>query len=161
MKTIYTDGSCRGNPGPGGWSCVVIDEQNVSCYYGTDSATTNNRMELQGLLTAFRYADAHPDEKFEIICDSAYCVQMCNDWIFKWIENGWRTAAKKPVQNLELVQAIYQYLTGFPNFTICRCEGHAGVAGNEIADALATGNLKRLQYLLDYYDLTLQTIEEE
>lgn len=160
---VYTDGSCSGNPGSGGWACIIIDEDNykVYGYHGKEQMTTNNRMELRGLLAALSHAERHEKDSFEIISDSAYCTQMCREWIYSWANNGWRTAAKKPVQNIDLVQAIYQYLTDFPNFSIRRCEGHAGVVGNELADALATGNMKRFQFLLDYNNFALDWLEEE
>lgn len=160
-KVIYTDGSCSGNPGPGGWSCILIDGQNIYAYCGREDDTTNNRMELRGLLKALNLADRYFEDKFEIICDSAYCVKMCTEWIYNWAANGWKTAAKRPVQNADLVQEAYQYLTDFPNFTIYHCDGHNGIVGNELADALATGNMKRFQFLLDYNNLTLQSLDEE
>lgn len=140
---IYTDGSCSKNPGPGGWGCIVVDGNKVAAYGYRCKETTNNRMELYGLLKAMEYAAAHRSQRFSILSDSAYCVNMCSSWIFGWAQNGWTTKDKKPVKNLDLVQRVYQNLTDFPNFTITLVKGHAGVVGNELADAMATGNIER------------------
>ena len=156
MIEIYTDGSCRKNPGgEGGWGIVVKEENGYVLLGGGDPNTTNNRMELTALISALDYALDRPNERFEIYCDSAYCVNMCSDWIHNWSQNGWRTASNKQVENIDLVQAIYQKLAGFPNFTIRKVKGHAGNLDNELADALAKNDVVKLSKLIQQNDINI------
>ena len=157
MIEIYTDGSCKKNPGPGGWGLIIIDTDTneVKAYGCQYNHTTNNRMELRALLVALRRAADLCDYRVNIFSDSAYCVNMCNGWIFGWAQNGWSTKDKKPVKNLDLVKAIYQFLAGFPNFTITQIKGHTGIVGNELADAMATNNIERFTKICKQNNLTI------
>lgn len=152
MIEIYTDGSARRNPGPGGWGLLVLKEKTIlktkSMQY--KQAITNNQMELCALLTALHLASTEYKNEWVIIyCDSAYCVNMCNSWIFTWSQNGWQNSKKQQVENYELVTAIWDYIQ-FPvgKWTIRKCDGHSGIVGNEIADALATNNKEKLLKIL-------------
>ena len=97
---IYTDGACRGNPGPGGWGVFIKTANGERELWGGESATTNNRMELQAAIEALRVFE----EGSEIILhtDSQYVRKGITEWMQNWKRNGWRTAAKKPVKNADL-----------------------------------------------------------
>lgn len=145
----YTDGSSRGNPGPGGWGLIILNEQEDKVIFtenDRENPTTNNRMELKAMIAALQYAAEHDEDIFIIYSDSSYVVNSCNDWIWRWVKNNWRNSKKQEVENLDLMKEIYGYLSrDFFNAEVRKCEGHKGVAGNELADALATGH--------GYYDL--------
>lgn len=156
---IYCDGSSRGNPGAGGWGVVVMtpDEQSILFLeHDTDGYTTNNKMELKALLCALGYAESNPNDYFIIYSDSAYAVNSFNKWLDGWAANGWRNSKKKEVENIELMKALYTYrLRDFFNAEVRHCDGHSGILGNEIADALATSNGQKLQDLISYWNITL------
>ena len=160
---IFTDGSSRGNPGPGGWGMIVMntEETEILVIEGDqDGYTTNNRMELKAIICALGYAESNPRDTFIIYSDSAYAVNSCNKWIAGWAINGWRNSKKQTVENVDLMQAIHKYLSReFVNFEIRQCKGHEGNLGNELADAVATGSGKKLQTLIEYWDLTIKDKE--
>lgn len=156
MIYIYTDGSSKGNPGPGGFGVVVLKNDTIKySYREQDENTTNNREELKAILHAFNLAQTVFKEEDCIICtDSSYCCNICNDWIFSWVKNNWKNSKKKTVENLDLVQQLYNYLTiDFFNCQVIRVSGHQGVLGNELADALATDNKVKFQKLVDKNNL--------
>lgn len=138
MITIYTDGACSGNPGPGGWGYVILnDEQFVSEGSGGEVETTNNRMEMTAAIEAL----SSIQEKAVIILnsDSAYLVNAFNqNWIKCWIKNGWKTSNGKPVLNFDLWQKLIR-LDAYHKITWVKVKGHAGVEWNERCDKLATG----------------------
>ena len=153
---IYTDGSSRGNPGPGGWGVAVFHD-NTIVYAEHDfcSYTTNNREELKSILQALQFAAERPKDSFTIYSDSAYCVNICTNWIETWAKNNWKNSKKQTVENLDLIKELYSYLHADPadewqvcNFRIEKVEGHVGLIGNEIADALATNNTKKFDELI-------------
>ena len=152
---IFTDGSSRGNPGPGGWGLIILNEQEDKVIFtecDRENPTTNNRMELTAILCALQYAESHPDDTFIIYSDSAYAVNSCNVWMRGWAANGWKNSKKQIVENLDLVQAIYNLLSrDFFNAEVRKCDGHSGIVGNELADALATGH--GYYALLEHYGI--------
>lgn len=154
---IYTDGSARFNPGPGGWGVVVMNEDESKVFFlehDFDGYTTNNRMELTALLCALGYAESHPKDYFIIYSDSAYVVNSCNTWMRGWAANCWRNSKKQIVENVDLMQAIWDYLSrDFFNAEICKCDGHAGDVGNELADALATHNWAKYKTLVEFWEI--------
>lgn len=156
---IFTDGSSRGNPGPGGWGMLVMNEEESEILFmesDSDNPTTNNRMELKAMICAFEYAEDHPKDYFIIYSDSAYVVNSCNSWIRGWAANGWKNSKKQTVENLELMQALYGYLVRpFFNAEVRKCDGHAGDTGNELADALATHNSKKFNELVEYWEIKM------
>lgn len=106
---IYTDGGCLGNPGPGGWGCVILDGENENRLSGGEAQTTNNRMELSAAINALDAVVKNPQWVSKKICvysDSQYVKNGITSWINNWKKNGWRTAAKKPVLNKELWLAL-------------------------------------------------------
>lgn len=156
MLKIYTDGSSRKNPGPGGFGVVVLNGKTIEHHHGElyDEDVTNNQMELKALIHAMKYATHNPEEEFVIYSDSAYCVNMCNNWIWGWSKNGWQNSKKQQVENYELVKQIWKYVSmEFPNFRIEKVAGHCGIAGNELADALATGNDEKFQKIRKENDI--------
>ena len=153
---IYTDGSSHGNPGLGGWGLIVMNADTI-VYAEHDACdyTTNNREELKGMLQALIYANEHPNHSFVIYSDSAYCVNICTDWIYTWAKNNWQNSKKQTVENLDLIQELYSYLHAddaeewqICNFRIEKVAGHMGLLGNELADALATFNSKKYDELV-------------
>ena len=154
---IYTDGSSRGNPGPGGWGVVVLNEEGdtvIFTEYDSEERVTNNRMELTAMLCALGYAESHPRDQFVIYSDSAYVVNSCNTWMRGWAANCWRNSKKQIVENVDLMQAIWDYLSrDFFNAEIRKCNGHKGDVGNELADALATHDWSKYKTLVEYWEL--------
>lgn len=154
---IFTDGSSRGNPGPGGWAAIVMNEEEntILCMeHDTEEYVTNNQMELKALLFALQYAEAHPKERITIYSDSAYAVNAYNDWVHKWAINGWKTSKGQPVENLTIIQELHAYSRRpFFNASIKKCAGHEGEIGNELADAAATQNWKKYNELIEYWEI--------
>ena len=150
---IYTDGSSRGNPGAGGWGIIVMNEEDTEIIFterDTDEYTTNNRMELKAMICAFEYAEEHPKDYFIIYSDSAYVVNSCNSWIRGWAANGWKNSKKQTVENLDCMQMLHSYLSReFFNAEVRKCKGHEGELGNELADALATGDIRKYNTLAE------------
>ena len=132
---VYTDGSCRGNPGPGGWGVYIQLNDEEKDLYGGNSETTNNQMEMQAALEALKYLK-DKNEVIELYTDSNYLRQGITEWIHKWKLNNWRTAAKKPVANRDLWIEISD-LNEKMNVQWNWVKGHAGDPGNERADQLA------------------------
>ena len=131
---IYTDGACSGNPGPGGWGAILVHGENRKELSGGEPETTNNRMELQAAIEALG-ALKRPC-KVAVYTDSVYVRDGITKWIQGWQRNGWRTAAKKPVKNVELWQALQAALQQH-DVDWHWVKGHAGHPENERADELA------------------------
>lgn len=134
MVTLYTDGGCRGNPGPGGWGAVLIYGDHEKTLKGSESDTTNNRMEL---LAAIEGLDAlNRAVPVNLYTDSKYVQQGITQWIHNWKKNGWKTAGKKPVKNQDLWQRLDKLMAKH-DVTWHWVKGHAGHKYNEMADQLA------------------------
>ena len=131
---IYTDGACRGNPGPGGWGALLIAGEHRKRLWGGESSTTNNRMELTAAIEALN-ALKRP-EKVVLHTDSKYVMDGITQWMANWKKRGWKTAAKKPVKNQDLWQALDDAIERH-DITWKWVKGHDGDPGNEEADALA------------------------
>ncbi len=135
---IYTDGACSGNPGPGGWGALLRFGDHERELKGGEPGTTNNRMEMLAAIEALE-ALKRPC-RIELYTDSVYLRDGITKWIVNWKRNGWRTAAKKPVKNVDLWQrleiAIERHQVAWH-----WVKGHAGHPGNEAADALARQGL--------------------
>ena len=161
---LYTDGACSGNPGIGGWSCLgynAEDQTICDIFWGKDDFTTNNRMEMLGLLQALKLAtNEYKDCDVTIYSDSAYVVNMFNEWINKWAVNNWIGSSKQEVKNLDLVKQLYEYKKiDFPNFGVYKVKGHNNELGNELADAIAifakTEDTTKLAKILKENNITL------
>ena len=111
MFVFYVDGACKGNPGPGGFGVISLRENEVLYDYSEYcDDTTNNREEMKAILHVFKLVDSSKVKDTIIIySDSAYCVNMINDWIWKWANNGWKNSKKQTVENIDLVQEIYKF----------------------------------------------------
>ncbi len=131
---IYTDGSCKGNPGPGGWGAWLTSGSHSLDLFGGESHTTNNRMELTAVIEALTALKA-PSE-VELYTDSQYVRQGITSWIHNWKRRGWVTTDKKPVKNDDLWRALDE-ATQRHTISWHWVKGHAGDVGNERADALA------------------------
>jgi ribonuclease HI len=131
---IYTDGACRGNPGPGGWGAVLTAGDHVKEINGAEPETTNNRMELTAAIRALKALNRHCQVR--LYTDSQYVRTGVTEWLEQWKARDWRTASRKPVKNIDLWQALDAELS---RHTIewHWVKGHAGVPGNEHADRLA------------------------
>lgn len=131
---VYTDGACRGNPGPGGWGVLILCGDSEHEIYGGEENTTNNRMELRAAIEALRALE--PDAKVVLHTDSQYVRKGITEWMANWKKNGWRTSSRKPVKNAELWMEL-EAEAARHRVTWKWVRGHAGDAGNERADALA------------------------
>jgi ribonuclease HI len=131
---IFTDGACKGNPGPGGWGAWLVTGDKQKEIFGGELNTTNNRMELKAVIEALT-ALTRPCEVI-IHTDSQYVQKGISEWIHGWKARGWKTAAKAPVKNVDLWQAL-DAVQSRHQIQWRWVKGHAGHAGNERADALA------------------------
>jgi ribonuclease HI len=131
---VHTDGACSGNPGPGGWGAILEFNGTRKELSGGEALTTNNRMELTGAIVALESLKRHC--KVEMHVDSAYVKDGITKWIHGWKRNGWKTADKKPVKNMELWQRLDAALANH-EISWRWVKGHAGHSENERADELA------------------------
>jgi ribonuclease HI len=131
---IYTDGACRGNPGPGGWGAILRSGAHVKEIKGAEPVTTNNRMELTAAIQALASLTRACD--VVLYTDSQYVRKGILEWLPNWKLRDWRTADKKPVKNVDLWQALEREI-GRHKIEWHWVKGHAGVPGNERADRLA------------------------
>ena len=134
MIKVYTDGSCLGNPGNGGWAFLIINKNDISYRAGFERNATNNRMELMAAIKALEFLNQHND--INLNTDSNYVKQGITNWIFNWKKNNWKTASKKPVKNEELWKRL-DLLCEQHEVNWKWVKGHAGDMGNERVDKLA------------------------
>lgn len=142
MIKIWTDGSCLGNPGPGGWGFIATDGINVAERSGGEKDTTNNRMELMAVIRALRAAHRHTD--VELHTDSKYVKEGMESWMHNWKRNNWRTRTNKPVKNQDLWQQLDQLAQDIKIHWVW-VKGHAGEEFNERCDELARTAAERLK----------------
>jgi ribonuclease HI len=138
---IYTDGACRGNPGPGGWGAVLIAGRHRKTMHGGAPETTNNRMELTAAIEALNALKSA--SRVTLHTDSKYVMDGINEWLANWKKRGWKTSAKKPVKNQDLWEALDQ-ATQRHDITWKWVKGHDGDPGNEAADELANLGIDEL-----------------
>ena len=143
MTIIYTDGACSGNPGPGGWGALIIEadgrERELS---GGEANTTNNRMELTAAIEGLNSLPA--GQTLTVVTDSTYVRDGITSWLKNWKARGWKTAAKKPVKNVDLWQAL-DTASARHSISWEWVRGHTGDPGNERADALARSGMAPYQ----------------
>jgi len=142
VVTAYTDGACRGNPGPGGWGVVLEWNGHRRELKGGEAETTNNRMELRAAIEALTALKRRC--RVDIHTDSEYVRKGITTWMDGWKRNNWKTASKKPVKNRELWEALDQ-LRNKHDVRWYWVKGHSGHPGNERADALANEGIDELQ----------------
>jgi ribonuclease HI len=138
---IYTDGACRGNPGPGGWAVLLMQGEHERVISGAEALTTNNRMELTAVIRALE-ALKRPVQA-TLYTDSEYVRRGVREWLPEWKSRGWLTAARKPVKNKDLWERLDQLVAGH-DIDWHWVPGHAGVAGNERVDRLANAAIDAL-----------------
>lgn len=138
---IYTDGACRGNPGPGGWAAILRYKGAETVIQGAEAETTNNRMELQAAVSALqkltRPCAVH------ITTDSRYLMDGIQEWLPNWKQNGWKTSSKKPVKNMDLWSKLDKLAEDY-RITWTWVKGHSGHTENERVDRLANEAIDNL-----------------
>ncbi|MFK7838765.1 MAG: ribonuclease HI [Bdellovibrionales bacterium] len=138
--TIYTDGACSGNPGPGGWGALLMWNGHEKELCGGEAETTNNRMEMMAVIEAL--AALKGPSKVALYTDSKYVMQGMTEWLEGWKAKGWKTASKKPVKNVDLWQRLDESVAQH-DVAFHWVKGHAGDPGNERADALARAGIPK------------------
>ena len=143
---IYTDGACKGNPGPGGWGAVMRSGQHEKHLHGGAELTTNNRMEISAVINALKALKQA--SSVEIYTDSQYVQKGVTEWLEGWKKKNWKTAGRNPVKNADLWQELDLLL---PKHTISWhwVRGHYGDPGNELADKLANHGVLEFMRNLD------------
>jgi len=139
---IYTDGACRGNPGPGGWAALLTSGGHEKEISGAEPATTNNRMELTAVIRALE--TLRRPVQAQIYTDSEYVLRGITEWLAGWKARGWRTADRKPVKNQDLWEQL-DTLAAQHRLEWRWVRGHSGVPGNERVDRLANEAIDALQ----------------
>lgn len=140
--TIYTDGACSGNPGPGGWGAILMYNEKEKEISGACKDTTNNIMEITAVLEALKLLKEECEVK--VYSDSAYVVNAFNQgWIYNWRKNNWKTASKDPVKNQELWEELYN-LVQKHKVEFIKVKGHSDNEYNNRCDFLATSAIKTL-----------------
>lgn len=138
---IYSDGACRGNPGPGGWAAILRYQQHEKCLSGAEPNTTNNRMELMGAIQGLE-ALRRPS-RVCLYTDSQYVKKGITQWLVNWKKNGWRTTGRTPVKNVDLWQRLDAVCIRH-QIDWRWVKGHAGNSGNELADRTANAAIDEL-----------------
>jgi ribonuclease HI len=138
---IYTDGACRGNPGPGGWAALLIAGATRKEVSGAEATTTNNRMELMAAISGLSALKRRC--AVQLYTDSKYVLQGITEWLPRWKASGWRTAARKPVKNQDLWEQLDQAVAA-QDIDWHWVKGHSGESGNEYVDQLANSAIDRL-----------------
>lgn len=133
-KIIFTDGSSRGNPGPGGWGAIIAYKDLVTELGGREDKTTNNRMELMAAIKSLETVDG---ESVLVVSDSEYVIKGITEWIFGWIKKGWKNSQNKPVLNKDLWERLY-VLVKDKDIKWKYVRGHTGHPANERCDVIAT-----------------------
>lgn len=135
----YTDGACSGNPGPGGFGIIILDDNEnfITSYSKHDPNTTNNRCELKAILWVLLTYGKEPIPP-KVFSDSAYAVNTLNQWCWRWAKNGWIKSDNKKPENLDLIQTYYEYWNKGYRINLQKCQGHTGLDDwNSKADKLA------------------------
>lgn len=138
---IYTDGACRGNPGPGGWGALLKCGKREKELFGGEADTTNNRMEMMAAISALEALKAR--SSVTLYTDSSYVMNGITNWIDGWKKRGWKTAARKPVKNEDLWRRLDAAVAAH-EVDWRWVKGHSGVPGNERADQLANRGIDEL-----------------
>lgn len=138
---IYTDGSCSGNPGVGGWAFFVASR---GCWSSGKADTTNNEMELKAIYEAMNYCVRNGVKEATIHSDSAYCINGYNNWMHNWRNNFWRTSSNKRIKNKDLWVDVY-LLSKEVNINFVKVKGHSGNPGNDFVDRKAVEAMNKVK----------------
>lgn len=139
--TLYTDGACRGNPGPGGWGALLLHGGKRRELFGAEAATTNNRMELSAAIEGLRAL--RESCAVDLATDSTYVMKGMTEWLPAWKKRDWKTASRKPVANVDLWRLLDEQ-TQRHEVSWRWVKGHSGDPGNDAADALANRGIDEL-----------------
>jgi ribonuclease HI len=139
---IYSDGACKGNPGPGGWGVLLRYGKHEKQLYGGERETTNNRMELMAVIEGLQRLKR--SSRVRVVTDSQYVKNGITQWIHNWKRNGWKTAARQPVKNADLWQLLDREVAKH-QVEWKWVKGHAGHPENELADRLANKGIEELR----------------
>ncbi len=139
---IFTDGACRGNPGPGGWGALLRYGDHEKELFGGEAETTNNRMELMAAIQALESLSKAC--RVRVTTDSVYVKKGITEWLHNWKKRGWKTAAKKPVKNVDLWKQLDEAVLRHEEVNWYWVKGHSGHPGNERADELANRGIDEL-----------------
>ena len=152
MLYIYIDGACKNNGkenSKGGYGIVIFDNNNnlIDAYVKYFNNVTNNQMELRAFLKTFELLNTKYKNKQAVIySDSSYCINILESWIHKWSQNNWQNSKGETIKNLDIIKSLYEYYNinfFISQINIIKVDGHKGIIGNELADALATYNLPK------------------
>lgn len=136
--TVYTDGSSRGNPGPGGWGAIVVFKNTITELGGREDMTTNNKMELMACIASLDFLnDKNTEDQIILYSDSQYVIKGMTEWIHGWQRNNWKNSQKKDVLNRELWEKLLDLSLG-KNIQWNYIKGHADNPGNNRCDEIAT-----------------------
>jgi len=145
MIRIFTDGGCSGNPGPGGWAYVILEDDLEKRNSGGEEDTTNNRMELTAVISALEAVEAdyqHKTPQISIYTDSQYVKNGITQWIKNWVRNGWQTSNRQPVKNQDLWRTLYEIENRF-QIEWHWVKGHSGNEYNELCDSLVRQEMNK------------------
>ena len=157
MLHIYVDGSCRGNgykDSQGGFGVVIFDDRRnlIDAYCEYHNNTTNNQMELKAFLKTFELLNTkYKNKQATIYSDSSYCINILTSWIYSWSKNNWQNSKKETIKNLDIILSLYKYYNinfFISQIDIQKVDGHKGILGNELADALATADVPKFSNLI-------------
>ena len=169
MLHIYIDGSCRGNgkkDSQGGFGVVIFDDHCnlIDAYCEQFDNVTNNQMELKAFLKTFELLNTkYKNQQATIYSDSAYCINILTSWIYFWNKNNWKTAKDETIKNLDIILSLYKYYTidffiNQINFT--KVDGHKGIIGNELADALAQADVPKFSNIILKNHINIELLEK-
>lgn len=141
---IYTDGACSGNPGPGGFGVVVLNNNHEyqSHHSERTQSTTNNREEMKAIIWAFLKYGVNKGEIPTVFSDSRYAVMTFTNWMFNWYNHAWTKSDGQTPENLDLIKIFWKHWDNGYRINLQQIKGHAGDQWNELADQLATGKFK-------------------
>lgn len=138
----YTDGSCSGNPGPGGYGVIVLDNNYnfIDCKYYKDNNTTNNKMELSAILYVLENYGLY-NENVTVYSDSSYAINVYTSWMYNWSRNNWLKKDNKIPENLDIIKKYYNLCQQGYRINLEKVKGHSDNLWNNIVDLLATGTI--------------------
>ena len=169
MLHIYIDGSARNNGrnnSKGGFGIVIFDDNHnlIDAYCEQFDNVTNNQMELKAFLKTFELLNTkYKNQQATIYSDSAYCINILTSWIYFWNKNNWKTAKGETIKNLDIILSLYKYYTidffiNQINFT--KVDGHKGIIGNELSDALATADVPKFSNIILKNHINIELLEK-